>query len=195
MTNEEAIKKQVALLRKGYSIGIYPDYVPLMCNECALENDKFAYRNNLGFEEISLTRLGIPEPFHRASLIGFDTLNGPEWFIVDPTYGQFFENKKFRNYMFDNYKDFSLKLLNQGYIECTLPNMMYYINGFVFSNAYMNDIDSNLVYQKVEELLFSNVIVNKEVQETQKRLLKLLQLRAKIIQQSNKEISSHKSKS
>ena len=194
MTNEEAIKKQVALLRKGYSIGIYPDYVPLMCNECALENDKFAYRNNLGFEEISLTRLGIPEPFHRASLIGFDTSNEPEWFIVDPTYGQFFENKKFRNYMFDNYKDFSLKLLNQGYIECTLPNMMYYINGFVFSNAYMNDIDSNLVYQKVEELLFSNVIVNKEVQETQKRLLQLLQLRAKIIQQSNKEISSHKSK-
>lgn len=195
MTNEEAIKKQVALLRKGYSIGIYPDYVPLMCNECALENDKFAYRNNLGFEEISLTRLGIPEPFHRASLVGFDTPNEPEWFIVDPTYGQFFENKKFRNYMFDNYKDFSLKLLNQGYIECTLPNMMYYINGFVFSNAYMNDIDSNLVYQKVEELLFSNVIVNKEVQETQKRLLQLLQLKAKIIQQSNKEISSHKSKS
>lgn len=195
MTNEEAIKKQVALLRKGYSIGIYPDYVPLMCNECALENDKFAYRNNLGFEEISLTRLGIPEPFHRASLVGFDTSNEPEWFIVDPTYGQFFENKKFRNYMFDNYKDFSLKLLNQGYIECTLPNMMYYINGFVFSNAYMNDIDSNLVYQKVEELLFSNVIVNKEVQETQKRLLQLLQLKAKIIQQSNKEISSHKSKS
>ena len=194
MTNEEAIKKQVALLRKGYSIGIYPDYVPLMCNECALENDKFAYRNNLGFEEISLTRLGIPEPFHRASLIGFDTLNGPEWLIVDPTYGQFFENKRFRNYMFDNYKDFSLKLLNQGYIECTLPNMMYYINGFIFSNAYRNDIDSNLVYQKVEELLFSNVIVNKEVQETQKRLLQLLQLRAKIIQQSNKEISSHKSK-
>ena len=108
MTNEEAIKKQVALLRKGYSIGIYPDYVPLMCNECALENDKFAYRNNLGFEEISLTRLGITEPFHRASLIGFNTPNGPEWFIVDPTYGQFFENKKFRNYMFDNYKDFSL---------------------------------------------------------------------------------------
>ena len=195
MTNEEAIKKQVALLRKGYSIGIYPDYVPLMCNECALENDKFAYRNNLGFEEISLTRLGIPEPFHRASLIGFNTSNGPEWFIVDPTYGQFFENKKFRNYMFDNYKDFSLKLLNKGYIECTLPNMMYYINGFIFSNAYRNDIDSNLVYQKVEELLFSNVIVNKEVQETQKRLLQLLQLRAKIIQQSNKEISSHKSKS
>lgn len=195
MTNEEAIKKQVTLLRKGYSIGIYPDYVPLMCNECTLENDKFAYRNNLGFEEISLTRLGVTEPFHRASLIGFDTPNGPEWFIVDPTYGQFFENKKFRNYMFDNYKDFSLKLLNQGYIECTLPNMMYYINGFIFSNAYRNDIDSNLVYQKVEELLFSNVIVNKEVQETQKRLLKLLQLRAKIIQQSNKEVSSHKSKS
>ena len=195
MTNEEVIKKQVALLRKGYSIGIYPDYIPLVCNECALENDKFTYRNNLGFEEISLTRLGITEPFHRASLIGFNTPKGPEWFIVDPTYGQFFENKKFRNYMFDNYKDFSLKLLNQGYIECTLPNMMYYINGFVFSNAYMNDIDSNLVYQKVEELLFSNVIVNKEVQETQKRLLQLLQLKAKIIQQSNKEISSHKSKS
>ena len=195
MTNEEAIKKQVNLLRKGYSIGIYPNYVPLVCNECALENDKFAYRNNLGFEEISLTRLGISEPFHRASLIGFDTPNGPEWFIVDPTYGQFFENKKFRNYMFDNHKEFSLKLLKQGYIECTLPNMMYYINGFVFSNAYMNNIDSELVYKKVEELLFSNVIVNKEVQETQKRLLELLRLRAKILQQSNKEISPRKSKS
>ena len=59
---------------------------------------------------------------------------------------------------------------------------------------YKNDIDSDLVYQKVEELLFSNVIVNKEVYETQKKLLDLLQLRAEIIQQSNNEISSHKPK-
>ena len=194
MTNEEVIKKQVDLLRKGYSIGIYPDYVPLVCNECALENDKFTYKNNLGFEEISLTRLGIPEPFHRASLIGFNTSNGPEWFIVDPTYGQFFENEKFRNYMFDNYKDFSLKLLKQGYIECTLSNMLYYINGFVFSNAYRNDIDSDLVYGKVEELLFSNVIVNKEVYQTKKKLVDLLKLRAKIIQQSNEEVNPNKTK-
>lgn len=38
MTNEETIKKQVALLHKGYSMGIYPNYVPLVCNECTLKN-------------------------------------------------------------------------------------------------------------------------------------------------------------
>lgn len=194
MTNEQAIEKQVTLLREGYSIGIYPRDVPLMCNECAQENHKFACINNLGYEEISLTRLGISEPFHRSSLIGFNTKNGPQWFIVDPTYGQFFSNTKFRNYMFDNHKDFSLKLLKQGYIECTLLNMMSYINGFVFSNAFTNDIDSDLVYQKVEELLFSNIIVNKEIGETKNRLLDLLHLRAEIIQQSNKEIPTCKPK-
>jgi len=192
MTNEEIIKKQVSMLRKEYSIGVYPNYIPLLCNECDEENFKFTIKNDLGYEQIKLTNLGISEPFHRASLIGFNTPNGPEWFIVDPTYGQFFQNKKFRNYMFDNYKEFSLKLLKQGYIECTLLNMLYYINGFVFSNAYRNDIDSDLVYKKVEDLLFSNVIINKEAHETINRLLELLQLRGKLIQEKNESVQTNK---
>lgn len=186
MTNEEAIKKQVELLRNGYSIGIYPDHIPLLCNECDQENHKFTIKNNLAYEQISLTRLGIPEPFHRASLIGFNTPSGPEWFIVDPTYGQFFENDRFRDYMFNNYNEFSLELLKNGYVKCTLSNMLKYINGFIYSNAYTTNIDSDLVYKKVEELLFSNVIVNKEIQETEKRLLNLLMFRAKAIKGVNK---------
>lgn len=192
MTNEESIRKQVDLLRKGYSIGIYPYHIPLLCNECDEENLKFTIINNLGYEQINLVNLGIPEPFHRASLIGFNTQNEPEWFIVDPTYGQFFENDTFRNYMFNNHKDFSLKLLKKGYIKCTLTNMMYYINGFVFSNAFKNDIDKNLVYKKVEKLLLSNVIVDKEIYENKIKLLKLLELRAQIIQHSNQKVNLHK---
>ena len=38
---------------------------------------------------------GINNPFHRASLIGFNSEEGPKWFLVDPTYGQFFKKKKF----------------------------------------------------------------------------------------------------
>ena len=181
--NESVIRKQVQLLRDGYSIGIFPNYIPLMCNECDEENFKFSIKNNLDYEQINLKHLGISEPFHRASLIGFDILNGPEWYIVDPTYGQFFENEMFRNYMFDNYKEFSLKLLKQGYIECTLSNMLCYINGFIFSNAFGINIDRDFVYKKVQELLLSNVIVNKEIYQTQKRLLELLQKRAEILEQ------------
>ena len=187
ISNEEAIKRQVSLLREGYSIGVYPEYVPLMCNECDSENMKFAYVNDLGYEQISLVRLGIPEPFHRASLVGFNTDNGPEWFIVDPTYGQFFENEKFKEYMFGNYEEFSNKLLNQGYIECTLPNMLSYINGFALSDAYCSDIDVDEVYQKVEELLLSNVIVNREIHETEERLVELLQMRAESMAASSEE--------
>ena len=46
MTNEESIRKQVDLLRKGYSIGIYPYHIPLLCNECDEENLKFTIINN-----------------------------------------------------------------------------------------------------------------------------------------------------
>ena len=41
-SNEVAVQKQVALLRDGYDIGIYPEYIPLMCNECDEENLKFS---------------------------------------------------------------------------------------------------------------------------------------------------------
>ena len=170
MTIEELIKQHVTSLRKHYSIGIYPNDVPLMCNECDVENFRFAIKYSLLYEQIKLSDLGILEPFHRASLIGFSTNNANEWFIVDPTYGQFFENEKFRNYMFDNYKEFSLTLLNQGYIKFTNFNMMCYINGFVFSNAYITNIDSNVVYKKIEALLSLNGLVDEETDEIGKKI-------------------------
>ena len=159
-SNEEAVKKQVALLRDGYDIGIYPDYIPLMCNECDEENFKFSLFNNLGYEQISLVRLGIEEPFHRASILGFNSDTGSEWFIVDPTYGQFFENNKFRSYMEKNYIDFSATILSQGYIRCNLENILAYMAGFIYSNAFCSNVDSNLVYQNVDTFLKDSKIIS-----------------------------------
>jgi len=166
MTNKEIIKKQVELLRKGYNIGIYPNEIEKLCTECDLENDKFTLINNIpGYASINLLNFGIKEPYHRASLIGFNTVNGPEWFLVDPTYGQFFENETFKNYMIENHEDFSINLLKEGFIECTLSNIVAYFNGFVFSNAFTTDININEVYDKLENFLITNKIVNKDIIE------------------------------
>ena len=161
-TGEAVVKKQVALLRKGYGIGIYPDVVPLVCNECDCENLKFSYVNEIGYEQISLTRLGIPEPFHRASILGFNSPNGPEWFIVDPTYGQFFENVMFRDYMSNNYRDFSNTLLKHGYVRCTMDNVKSYFDGFIYSRAFCKNVDGDKVYDKVGDLLVGSRIVQPE---------------------------------
>ena len=47
-------------------------------------------------------------------------------------------------------------------------------------------------YKKVEKLLLSNVIVDKEIYENKIKLLKLLELRAQIIQHSNQKVNLHK---
>lgn len=193
MTNEEKLKINIVeWIRNYYKIEKYPKKVEKLCNECAKDSAILAYKQGFVPEPINLTNLGIPEPFHRANLIGFNTENGPKWYIVDLTYGQFFyededekeeslKNNIFKNYMFNNYKEFSNTLLEQGYIECTLQNMLYYINGFALSNAYTNDINIKEVYEKVEQLLLSNNIVNKEIHNTYQRLVELLYLRQDII--------------
>lgn len=162
-SNEVAVQKQVALLRDGYDIGVYPEYIPLMCNECDEENLKFSIFNDLGYEQISLTRLGIEEPFHRASILGFNSENGPEWFIVDPTYGQFFENETFKNFMEGHYPEFSETLLQQGYVRCNPNNIQAYMDGFVYSNAFCRNVDSHLVYKKVGKLLKESRIIKNNV--------------------------------
>lgn len=161
-SNEVVVRKQVSLLRDGYDIGIYPDDIPLMCNECDEENLKFSIFNDLGYEQINLTRLGIEEPFHRASILGFNSDNGPEWFIVDPTYGQFFENNKFRTYMEQNYMEFSVTILSQGYVRCTLENIQSYMDGFIYSNAFCKNVDSEKVYKNVDKLLRDSRIICEE---------------------------------
>ena len=174
MIKDKAIEKQVKLLREGYSIGIYPEYVPMLCNECDRENLKFTIVNNLGYDQISLTRLGIPKPFHLASLIGFNTYNRPEWFLVDPTYGQFFENKTFKNYMFDNYEEFTTTLLKQGYIECSKENIQAYFSGFIYSKAFEKNIDVLKVYENIQNLFLENNIIHEQIytQSKSKKLIK-----------------------
>lgn len=166
MTIEEAITKQVKLLRKEYDIDIFPNYVDTKCNECDIENFKFAVFNNLEYEQISLTKLGITEPYHRASLLGFNTGNGLEWFIVDPTYGQFFHNEIFNQYMSSHHLTFSHSILEKGYVKCTLPNIYSYLSGFVFSNAFTNNINSEMVYNNLEKLLSQNNISKKKIKKT-----------------------------
>jgi len=185
MNSKEAISKQVELLREGYKIGKYPNQIKRICNECDLENMKFADKNGLGYASINFNHIGISEPFHRASIIGFPTSEGIIWYLVDPTYGQFFENDKFKNYMFENYKDFSNQLLKMGFIECTLSNIFNYINGFVFSNAFISNINIEEIYNNIEKLLISNNIITKELNVTKKRLIELLYKRKKALEQSS----------
>ena len=174
MTNKEVIKKQVELLRNGYNIGVYPNVVEKLCNECDSENLKFTIVNRLGYEQINLNHLGIKEPFHRASLIGFNTKDFPEWFIVDPTYGQFFESTKFKNYMFKYYQEFTTILLKDGFIENNISNILAYINGFIYSRAFTKSINEEEVYNNLQELLLSNSIVTKELYIHQKTLPELM---------------------
>ena len=129
-------------LRKRYDIGKYDlkqelGIVEKKCNECDIETFLFCGKLGLEYEQIKLDNIGIEVPFHRASLVGFSCLEGFKWYLVDPTYGQFFENKRFRDYMKNNYGLFSLELLDNGYIECNLVKMLAYINGFIYSNAYI----------------------------------------------------------
>lgn len=185
MTNKEVIKKQVELLRNGYNIDVYPNVVEKLCNECDSENLKFTIVNRLGYEQINLNHLGIKEPFHRASLIGFNTKDFPEWFIVDPTYGQFFESIKFKNYMFKYYQKFATILLKDGFIENNISNILAYINGFIYSRAFTKSINEEEVYNNLQELLLSNSIVTKELYIHQKTLPELMKDKNK---QINKKV-------
>jgi hypothetical protein len=160
MDNNSAIKKQVSLLRKYYNISTYPDSVGCFCHECDLENYIFSLRNNLYYEQILLSKLGIDNPFHRASILGFSADYGIQWFLVDPTYGQFFQNEKFANYMFSNYKEFSLELLNNGFVECTLENIYSYMHGFMFSKAFSDNIDTKIVYNNLYNILLNMKEIN-----------------------------------
>lgn len=170
MSNNEVIAKQVKLLKEYYHILEYPDNVACVCNECDLENFLFAYRNKLHYEQILLSGLGIDYPYHRASIVGFDGSDGIQWFLIDPTYGQFFKNKNFNNYMFNNYREFSNKLLKNGFIECNIENINSYINGFIFSDAFSKNSNCNFVYDKLYNLLLNIAAINKDDKFTKKKL-------------------------
>lgn len=195
---EEIVKCFVEELRKRYTIGTYDlknktGIVEKMCNECDRETWRFCGKRNYGYESIWLNNLGIQCPFHRASLVGFNTQNGPKWYLVDPTYGQFFEEEKFRDYIEQNYEKFSDELLKKGYIECTILNMLSYINGFIYSNAFIKGVNAEEVYDKLESLLLSNNIVNKDLTNTEKRLVELLKLKQELLakQKEHLEIKTH----
>jgi len=177
VNSEEAIAKQVEMLRKGYGINKYPKEVEKLCNECDEENFKFTIKNDLGYQQINLSHLGIPEPFHRASIVGFPNDGNPIWYIVDPVYGQFFDNDIFKEYMFNNHKAFTLELLDKGYVRCTLENIFCYMDGFMNSNAYTNDIDKDKVYENVDKLLSQYNIVNKK-----RKIIELLNLKKELLE-------------
>lgn len=186
MDNESIIANHVEKLREKYKIDKYPNEVLKKCNECDFENMKFADENGFWYDQISLTRLGIPEPFHKASLI---ELNNKRY-LIDPTYGQFFENDIFRDYMFSNYKDFSSELLDKGYIEFSFENILSYINGFIFSGAYTEKIDKDVVYSNLERLLLYRDISDREVDDVKLKLIYLLKLKKELLENSNLECRS-----
>lgn len=155
LTPKMAITKQIELLRKYYSLGIYPEYIEKLCNECDIESFKFACNNSLAYEQIHLTNFGFNEPFHRCSLIGFFKNNIIEWFLIDPTYGQFFEDENFKNYMFSYHNDFSIKLLNQGFIEFSIENLLSYLDSFIANY----EVNSTMLHQNIITLL-KNMNIN-----------------------------------
>lgn len=149
MDPKHIIEKQIRLLRDKFQIEVYPNYIERVCAECDRINMFTADTNNIVYEQINLRYLGITDDnfYHISSLWGFNTYNGPIWYLIDPTYGQFFENNEFSNYMFTNYKDFCSKLLNDGYIEFNIQNLKYYLDGFI----YACNLDKNDIYVKAEE--------------------------------------------
>lgn len=169
MDKELKLKAYISILRSKYNIPIFPEDVPCLCNECDLENMRFADLYDYGYEHIRLSIFGINHPFHRASLIGFNTDKEQKWFLVDPTYGQFFKKNKFAEYMSYYHTGFSIELLEEGYIECTLENMLAYVDGFVNSGAYTKKLNNDMVTQKVKDFLIEKKIIKDNKKKSRKR--------------------------
>ena len=64
--------------------------------------------------------------------------------------------------MLEKYNDFSIRLLEDGYIDFTLPNFYRYMNGFLFSKAFTKNINVDQVIRNAEELLKRNNIIERE---------------------------------
>lgn len=167
MSEEEKIQKFVEELRKRYQIRKYPDYVERVCNECDKESWLFAGSVGFDYEQFNSECFGILDEnlYHRSSFISYINEEGRKWFLVDPTYGQFFENPIFKNYMFENYPEFSIELLDKGYIEVSLDNLLAYIEGFIVT--YKKGNTKEIIDKYLEDLV-NMKIIRREIVEQNK---------------------------
>ena len=55
-------------------------------------------------------------------------------------------------------KLFSLELLNNGYVECTIENIYSYLHGFMYSEAFNLNVDKDLVNPKTELSVENNTL-------------------------------------
>lgn len=151
MTPREIVQNYVTELRRQLDIDVYPYDVNPICDVCDIHNFLFTGKNNYEYEQIKLDKLGIYNSLHRASIIGLynEQTNKNEYYIIDPTYGQFFKNTRFKQYMFNHHYEFTKELLDNGFIECTKENFHYYLDGFL-NTFKQND---NNVYEKADNLL------------------------------------------
>lgn len=161
MKIENIIKELVKKEREKYDIGIYPRYIPKVCNECDRYNMMFADTNGFRHEQINTKKFGIDDDdlFHVSSLLGCNTENGPMWYLIDPTYGQFYEDDNFKEYMFNNHYLFSNNLLTNGYIEFDIETLFHYIDGFI--SVY--NLDRELIYRKTDEYFKNIRLFNKDI--------------------------------
>lgn len=166
---ELMLKLHIEELRQKFRISSSFNDVPTVCNECDLLNMIFADLNGFGYVQIRLDHLGISSPYHKASLVGYNSETGPKWFLVDITYGQFFKNKKFNDYMYSRYSNFSDKLLSQGYIDFTIENMISYVDGFANSRAFTKVPNKETVLQIVHNFLLDNNIISDNNIKTRKK--------------------------
>ena len=121
------------------------------CNIHATSNDTNRFPNSTFKHSFGTVLLPIKE-------------NGKvvnKWFLIDPTYRQFFEKEVCSKknqipapgyFMCADSKTikFSKRLLKQGYIELTLENLKMYAQGFVFASGNMiENIDINELKESV----------------------------------------------
>ncbi len=189
---EQVVKTLVNYLRNKYNIGIYSEdknakRIARVCEECKDELVKRWLNNEFGYEMLKIDFMEDENAFHYSNLVGFETEDIPKWYIVDPTYGQFFERKKFRDYMFNHHREFSEKILQQGYIECNISNINAFISGFLYSKAFKGKIDYDDAFLKIENLLNSNNIVNKEVRDNIAKFVELLKNKQELMIDFEKE--------
>lgn len=118
--------------------------VQKLCNECEEALRALAFQKDYLYSRIDTSKVGIKSDdlFHLAGIIKVDDT----WYIVDPTYGQFYLDISFKEYMSKHHPELN-SLLTKGYIPYSIDILRSYFDGF--ASVYGEEID----FEKVNEII------------------------------------------
>lgn len=149
MISEDIIKDLIKNLRYVHQINTYPKKVGGYCHQCVRDCFGFADYYQYYFQEIIFDNMGL-DINHRISVLGLpidsDTI---EWYIIDPTYAQFFNKRKFKGYMEKYYPDLTEELTQNGYLKYTSGNLLAVFDGFINSGSFKQAEDIEQVYVNI----------------------------------------------